>query len=54
MLRAEVSGFLEISVLFAPIAIALVLIAIGVGNMLILLPAFLISVGIGAINWREK
>jgi hypothetical protein len=54
VLWAEVSGFLEIFALFAPIAVGVVLIAMGIANMLILLPAFLISVGIGAFNWRER
>jgi hypothetical protein len=54
MLWQELAGFLELGAIFLPIGIAIALIALGMANLLVLLPAFLLAMGIGAYSWREK
>jgi hypothetical protein len=54
MLWQEVAGFLELGAIFLPIGVAIALIALGVVNLIVLLPAFLLAMGIAAYSWREK
>jgi uncharacterized membrane protein YvbJ len=51
-LRSEVAQLLGFLLMFAPLAIGVVLIALGVFNLLILLPAMLVAGLIGAYLWR--
>jgi hypothetical protein len=50
--RGEFLALFGVLMMFAPLAIGVGLIALGVVNLLVLLPAALVAFGIGVLLWR--